>query len=597
MDYYYQAEQKAQKKEKEPNTKLIVYLGELPYDTDSCELDQFITQQGNFKIDSLYVRNRGNKSFAYVKFRTPHEASRAIKALHLKPFKDCLIKAEPFKKNSQTDKTKNDSNLFIKNLPFDTTTNELYDLFLPFGNIISVNLRKDHQGKCMGYGYVNFDTEKSAKDAIEKLNQYNFKGNLINVSIFTPKAKRIEGNSEYLEPMLLVKKLPPEITTENQLIEIFEVYGTIILSGIIEENVTGKMGVIVFSKREEAEAAVSALGDNSKYEFTITPADNDLIEKIKKSKQEILKKKYEGCNLVIKNLPKEILDQQLFKLFSKFGEVASARVQTEGKMKEIKNDEGEVIDKEFVYESKRIGFVLFRHAEEAEKAKQVLNETETSFNGIAMKLSVDYYDYNKGEKKKIDEMKQNMSNHHPSKNKPRPMGNPHFPMGMPQNMNKNYKYNKNNPNLPENMQRFPGMINSNMPGFQIPTMTNMNFPQNNFMNQNMMNLQPPSNEKKITIESENLVEKVKLVLQIKNEDEKTECLGESLFYFLKEFIPQYKLNITGGKCSDAELCSKLTGILIKTDETNLLEIISDNDRLYGSLKEVIEKMLSSNKLG
>ena len=32
-------------------------------------------------------------------------------------FKNCMIKAEPFKKNNQTDKEKNNSNLFIKNLP------------------------------------------------------------------------------------------------------------------------------------------------------------------------------------------------------------------------------------------------------------------------------------------------------------------------------------------------------------------------------------------------------------------------------------------------------------------------------------------------
>ncbi|MCQ2818135.1 MAG: hypothetical protein MJ252_12790 [archaeon] len=152
MDYYYNADKKVPKKEKEINTKLVVYFGELPPDVDRSELDYFLTEQG-FQTDSLYVKTgKGNKNFAYVKFKTAGEAARAVRTLHLKSYKDCIIKAEPFKKSSQTDKNKNDSNLFIKNLPPDTTNNQFYELFKPFGNIISIKLRKDEEGKCIGYG-------------------------------------------------------------------------------------------------------------------------------------------------------------------------------------------------------------------------------------------------------------------------------------------------------------------------------------------------------------------------------------------------------------------------------------------------------------
>ena len=37
-----------------------------------------------------------------------------------------------------------------------------------------------------------------------------------------------------------------------------------------------------------------------------------------------------------------------------------------------KNEEGEIVDKEFVYESKGIGFVLFKSGEDASKAKDLL---------------------------------------------------------------------------------------------------------------------------------------------------------------------------------------------------------------------------------
>jgi len=74
--------------------------------------------------------------------------------------------------------------------------------------------------------------------------------------------------------------------------------------------------------------------------------------------------------LVVKNLPKEITDKNLFSIFRQFGEIKTARVSTEGMMKEIKNSNGNVIDKEFVYESKGFGYVLYKEAKDAAKVKK-----------------------------------------------------------------------------------------------------------------------------------------------------------------------------------------------------------------------------------
>jgi RNA recognition motif-containing protein len=87
---------------------------------------------------------------------------------------------------------------------------------------------------------------------------------------------------------------------------------------------------------------------------------------LKAAKKESLKNKFEGCNLVVKNIPKELNETNLFEIFRKFGEIKSARLlYNEGAFKEIKNESGEVIDKEFVYESKGCGFVLFKKVDDA----------------------------------------------------------------------------------------------------------------------------------------------------------------------------------------------------------------------------------------
>ena len=122
--------------------------------------------------------------------------------------------------------------------------------------------------------------------------------------------------------------------------------------------------------------------------------------------------------------------------------------------------------------------------------------------------------------------------------------------------------------------------------------TNLNQQMNNIENQYMLN---DNNMKRITVEGENLLETIKEKLKIEDDDEKTEAVGETLFYFLIKFIPQYGLNTTNGKYNDSDLCSKLTGILIKTEPNILLQIISSTQSLYSSLKDVLIKLTKGNE--
>jgi RNA recognition motif-containing protein len=79
---------------------------------------------------------------------------------------------------------------------------------------------------------------------------------------------------------------------------------------------------------------------------------------------------------VVKNIPKEISEKALFEIFKNYGDVVSARISTDPKFREIKNEKGEIIDKEFVYESKGYGFVLFRNVDDARKVKTCLTHRQ-----------------------------------------------------------------------------------------------------------------------------------------------------------------------------------------------------------------------------
>ncbi|XP_022244188.1 CUGBP Elav-like family member 2 isoform X2 [Limulus polyphemus] len=65
------------------------------------------------------------------------------------------------------------ANLFIYHLPQEFTDNDLAQIFLPFGNVISVKVFIDKQtnlSKC--FGFVSYDSPMSAQTAIQAMNGY-----------------------------------------------------------------------------------------------------------------------------------------------------------------------------------------------------------------------------------------------------------------------------------------------------------------------------------------------------------------------------------------------------------------------------------------
>lgn len=79
------------------------------------------------------------------------------------------------------------TSIYIGNLPWSTTEEQLKQLFQEFGNVQSAKLIYDRETKKpKGFGFVEMD-EADAKSAIEKLNASEYGGRTLKVNEANPK--------------------------------------------------------------------------------------------------------------------------------------------------------------------------------------------------------------------------------------------------------------------------------------------------------------------------------------------------------------------------------------------------------------------------
>lgn len=81
--------------------------------------------------------------------------------------------------------------LFVGNLPYSATEEELREAFAQAGTVTSVKIIMDREsGRSKGFGFVEMATDPEANTAMEKLNGADYAGRAITVSIARPQEPR-----------------------------------------------------------------------------------------------------------------------------------------------------------------------------------------------------------------------------------------------------------------------------------------------------------------------------------------------------------------------------------------------------------------------
>lgn len=78
--------------------------------------------------------------------------------------------------------------LYIGNLSYNTTENQLQDIFSQFGTVTEVDLIMDKfSGRPRGFGFVTMESKESAVAAVEAMNGKNLDGRDLTVNEARPR--------------------------------------------------------------------------------------------------------------------------------------------------------------------------------------------------------------------------------------------------------------------------------------------------------------------------------------------------------------------------------------------------------------------------
>ncbi len=83
------------------------------------------------------------------------------------------------------------ANLFVGNLPYQTTNDQLAQLFAQAGTVVSAKVITDkYSGRSRGFGFVEMSSDEENKKAIEMFNGKDFEGRALVVNEARPREER-----------------------------------------------------------------------------------------------------------------------------------------------------------------------------------------------------------------------------------------------------------------------------------------------------------------------------------------------------------------------------------------------------------------------
>ena len=153
--------------------------------------------------------NENNRGYCFIEFNNAIEARKSFKILNEKKIILNKFLTIDWAKGLNKENDINKFQLFIKGITNDININKLYEIFSIFGKINFIKLARDsknNNNKNDDYGFITFDSEKDAENALKNFNSKKFFDNKIITVEYAKKLSSIKEHRERVSKNLLEKK-------------------------------------------------------------------------------------------------------------------------------------------------------------------------------------------------------------------------------------------------------------------------------------------------------------------------------------------------------------------------------------------------------
>ncbi|NXT30231.1 NUCL protein, partial [Syrrhaptes paradoxus] len=364
------------KKTDGPTSAFSLFVGNLTPTKDYDELKTGIKEFfGKKNIEVSDIRIGASKRFGYVDFPSAEDLDKALQ-MNGKKLMGLEVKLEKAKSKEMMKENKKERDartLFVKNLPYRLTEDEMREVF---ENAIEIRIVMNKEGNSKGMAYVEFKTEAEADKALEEKQGTEVDGRAMVIDFTGEKShqEHQKGGGERESKTLIVNNLS-YAASEETLQELFKKASSIKMP----QNNQGRPKGYAFVEFPTAEDAKEALNscNNTEIEGRAIRLEFSSPAWQKGNANARGGFNQQSKTLFVRGLSEDTTEETLRESFE--GSI-SARIVTD-------RDTGS---------SKGFGFVDFSSPEDAKAAKEAMEDGEIDGNKVILDFAKPKGDFQRG---------------------------------------------------------------------------------------------------------------------------------------------------------------------------------------------------------
>ncbi|NWS60189.1 NUCL protein, partial [Chunga burmeisteri] len=364
------------KKTDGPTSAFSLFVGNLVATKEYEELKTGIREFFSKKnIEVLDVRIGASKRFGYVDFSSAEDLDKALQ-LNGKKLMGLEIKLEKAKSKETMKENKKERDartLFVKNLPYRLTEDEMREVF---ENALEIRMVMNKEGNSKGMAYVEFKTEAEANKALEEKQGTEIDGRAMVIDFTGEKShqEHQKGGGERESKTLIVNNLS-YAASEETLQELFKKASSIKMPQTNQGRPKG-YAFVEFPTTEDAKEALNSCNNTEiegraiRLEFSSPAWQKGNMNARGGFNQQ-------SKTLFVRGLSEDTTEETLKESFE--GSI-SARIVTD-------RDTGS---------SKGFGFVDFSSPEDAKAAKEAMEDGEIDGNKVILDFAKPKGEFQRG---------------------------------------------------------------------------------------------------------------------------------------------------------------------------------------------------------